>query len=428
MKKRPYDQAVGGGDSKQRAWTRRGVLGAALAASGPLVRAASAAAAKKKRKKPAAAPPKPLGRKIKLGLVGCGGRGSWIIKLFQKHGGYRIHAVADYFQPVADKCGDALSVDKSRRFSGLSGYRKLIASGAEAVALETPPYFFPEHAAAAVEAGLHVYMAKPVAVDVPGCLLTRSLGKQATQKKRCFLVDYQIPTDPINIEVRKRILAGGLGKVAYMQTTGFTRGFPDPPKTATIESRLQRLVWVNDVALGCDLIGNFDIHAIDAAVWVAGAAPVSAAGASRICRPNAHGDSRDICQVVFEFADGVILNHTGQALRNNSDKALNCQVYGQVANAMIEYWARAYVRGGPKHYGGGVVQNLYQAGAVRNIETFYRNVTEGRCDNPTVRRAVDGCLTAILGREAAAQHVRLTMKELIKANRRLEVDLGGLKT
>ncbi|MBN1341060.1 MAG: hypothetical protein JXQ73_00165 [Phycisphaerae bacterium] len=61
-------------------------------------------------------------------------------------------------------------MDKSRRFSGLSGYKKLIESGVEAVALETPPYSFPEHTRAAVEAKLHVYMAKPVALDVSGCL------------------------------------------------------------------------------------------------------------------------------------------------------------------------------------------------------------------------------------------------------------------
>ena len=89
-------------------------------------------------------------RKIKLGVIGNGGRGAWIAKLFQKHGGYEMHAVADYFQEVADKCGDELGVDKARRFSTLSGYKKLFESGVEAVALETPPYFFPEHARAAL--------------------------------------------------------------------------------------------------------------------------------------------------------------------------------------------------------------------------------------------------------------------------------------
>ena len=107
----------------------------------------------------------------------------------------------------ADKCGDALGVDKSRRFSGLSGYKKVIESGVEAIAVETPPYFIPEIAAAGVEAGLHVYMAKPVAVDVPGCLRIGAAGKQATEKQRVFLVDYQIPTDPNNIAGCRRRFA-----------------------------------------------------------------------------------------------------------------------------------------------------------------------------------------------------------------------------
>ena len=71
--------------------------------------------------------------------------------------------------------------------------------------------------------------------------------------------------------------------------------------------------------------------------------------------------------------------------------------------------------------------DLYPAGAKRNIATFYENVTAGRFENPTVRRAVDGCLTCILGREAAARHGRLTMDELLKENKRVEVDLSGLK-
>ncbi len=88
-------------------------------------------------------------RKIKLGIVGCGGRGGWLAKLFKEHGGYEIHAVADYFQRVADKCGDEVGVNSKRRFSGLSGHRKLIESGVEAIALETPPYPSPSDSLAA---------------------------------------------------------------------------------------------------------------------------------------------------------------------------------------------------------------------------------------------------------------------------------------
>lgn len=364
---------------------------------------------------------------IKLGMVGCGGRGSWIAKLFQKHGGYDIHAVADYFQEVADKCGDTLNVDKSRRFSGLSGYKKLLESGVEAVAFETPPYFFPEHTKAAVEASLHVYMAKPVAVDVPGALMIESSAKKATQKNRCFMVDYQMPTDPVNLEVVKRIREGALGKIAQMATVGFCGGFEDPPFGPTFEDRLQHLIWVNDIAMGCDYIGNFDIHALDAALWVANQRPVSACGASRICRPDPHGDSADVCSVVFEFADGLVWNHCGEALKNDPEGALICRVYGGKAMAQINYWGKAFIRGGKLHYPGGNVENLYEAGAVRNIATFYGNVTQGHYDNLTAPRAIDGVLTSVLGREAAARHTRLTMEQLLQENKKLEVNLRGLK-
>jgi len=367
-------------------------------------------------------------RKIKLGVVGCGGRGSWIAGLFHKHTGYQVYALADYFPEVAARCGQAVGVDTARQFSGLSGYKRLIASGVEAVALETPPYFFPEHAAAAVDAGLHVYMAKPVSSDVPGCLTIENLGRKASQKQRCFFVDYQMPTDPVNIEVVKRIHEGTMGKLDYLVTLGFTSAFEDPPRTATLESRLQKLIWVNDIAMGCDYIGNYDIHAIDVALWVARRRPVAAAGASRICRPDPHGDSRDVCSVVYEFDDGLVLNHCGEAMGNHGKVVLACQVYGGKGSAEINYWGNSFLRGGTRPYRGGEVENLYEAGAVRNIATFYENVTQGRFENTTVRRAVDGALTTILGREAGIRHARLTMDQVLKENKHLEMDLSGLKS
>jgi predicted dehydrogenase len=369
----------------------------------------------------------PAGRKIKLGLIGCGGRGSWIAKLFQNHGGYEFHAVADYFPETANRCGDELGVDKARRFSTLSGYKQLIESGVAAVALETPPYFMPGHARAAVAAGLHVYMAKPVAVDVPGSLQIEAASRQATRSQRCFLVDYQMPTDPANLEVSRRIRTEGFGKISQVLTVGIGNGFDDPPMAATIENRLRGLVWVNDVALGCDYIGNYDIHAIDAAIWVLGQRPVAAMGSSRIGRPDPHGDGRDVCSVVYEYADGLVHNHFGQGLKNFVPGDLSCRVHGQTGNALVNYWGKATLRSFDDSYSAEVV-NLYEAGASSNIATFYKNVTEGRFENETARRAVDGVLTCILGREAAARHRRLTMEELIRENQRLEVNLTGLKT
>jgi len=216
---------------------------------------------------------------IKAGLVG---RGSLIGSLFKEHGGFELFAVADYFQPVADTLGEKLGVDKSRRFSGLSAYQKLIDTGVEVVILEDIPWFMPDQAEAAAKAGCHVYMAKPVAVDVPGALQVEAAARIASQKRRCFFVDYQIPTDPFNQEVMKRVQERGVGKIAQLATFGLCNGFSDPPKTVNLESRLHKLIWVNDIELGCDYLGNFDIHALDAALWVMGVRPVAAAGSSQV--------------------------------------------------------------------------------------------------------------------------------------------------
>lgn len=367
-------------------------------------------------------------RTLKLGVVGNGGRGSWIAKLFQAHGGYEMWAVADYFPAVAEKCGAELGVDPSRRFSTLSGYKQLLESGVDAVALETPCYFLPEQAAAAVAAGKHVYMAKPVAVDVPGALQVLAAGREARRRKQAFLIDYQMPTDPVNIDVVRRVRAGGLGKLVHLRSTGIAGGLKDPPKTDTIESRLRELIWVSDVALGCDSLGNFDIHAIDVALWLTGQRPVAATGRSAIVRPDPHGDARDVCSLVYEYESGLIHNHYGQNLKNNAAGDLSVAAYGTEANALVNYWGKSFLKGGAQHFGGGEVANLYQAGAQRNIARFHQAITMEDWGNNTLERSVDGVLTCLLGMTAAERGTRLTMGELLRENRRREVNLRGLKT
>jgi predicted dehydrogenase len=374
-------------------------------------------------------PAAPTKRKIKLGVVGCGGRGAWIAGLFQKHGGYEMHALADYFQDAADRCGDALGVDKRRRFTGLSGYKKVLESGVEALAIEDIPYFYPEQAQAAVDGGCHVYMAKPVAVDVPGCLAVEEAARQDTKKKLCFHIDYQMPTDPVNIEITQRIWDGGLGKMLAVTSWGAGGGTAmgvDPPREKTLENVFRGLRWMRDIALGCDLIGNFDIHSIDAAMWVTRQVPVAALGQARICRPNPHGDRHDLYGLIYECPNGMTWIHQSFQIPDHG-RSLYCDFRGELGSAQISYWGQSFLRGGPKRYDARDVVNLYEEGAKRNIATFHQHVTEGRHDNPTVRRTIDGTLTTILGREAGHRGVRLTMAELLKENRRLTVDLTGLK-
>ena len=374
----------------------------------------------------AQAPPVDSSRKIKLGVVGNGGRGAWIAKLFQQHGGYEMYAVADYFPEVADKCGEELGVDKTRRFSTLSGYKRLIESGVEAVALETPPYFFPEHARAAVDARLHVYMAKPVAVDVPGAMEILRCGKKAGEQGRCFLVDYQIPTDPFNLEVVRRIRDGAIGPLIMVRTHYLAGTFRDPPLTDSVENRLRNLTWVNDSALGGSYHVNACIHGVDGGLWLLDQQPVAATGMSRIGRPDPHGDSHDVYSICFEFADGTFMNHVGSHLNSTFD--VRCVAYGQAGNAEIGYVGTARINAAANAYEGGQIEDLYEAGAVRNIARFHDAVQSGDASNTTLEPAIRSALATMLGRDAAARRTRLTMEELIRENRPLPADLSGLKS
>lgn len=366
-------------------------------------------------------------RKIKLGVVGLGGRGLWIARLFNKHGGYQIHAVADYFPSVADKAGKELGAEPGRCYSGLSGFQRVIESGVEAIALETPPYFFPEHARAAVAAGLHVYMAKPVAVDVPGCLEIKAAAEKATAGQRVFLVDYQLPTEPANQQVMNAVRDGDIGPINALHSHYYAGPFPDPPFTENLESRFRGLIWCNDVALGGGYHVNACIHGVDAALWAAGQRPVSCQGLSRIGRANPHGDSHDVFELLFEYENGIIHSHRGEHLNNYLGFDVVCQIVGQTGYAQTCYGGKAMLKG-RENIINAEVPNPYEPGATRNIAKFHQAVTGGDFSNDTVARSVDGALATILGREAGRRRTKLTMEQLLKENQRLEVNLKGLKS
>ena len=134
--------------------------------------------------------------------------------------------------------------------------------------------------------------------------------------------------------------------------------------------------------------------------------------------------------VTYAFDDGLTWNHHSAAGPTHDWLKQGClegSIQGSQAAARLSYWGKAYVRGGPKHFGGGTVADLYDAGAKRNIAAFYQNVLAGNFGNETAQRSVDCTLTCILGREAARRGTLLTMDDLIKENKRLEVDLKGLK-
>lgn len=365
--------------------------------------------------------------RIKIGLIGCGQRGSLIASLIKEHPGYQIAAVADYFDFVAQEAGEKFGVPKERCFYNLSAYKKLIASGVDAVFCETPPYCFPEHVAEAVNNNCHVYLAKPVACDVPGCLSVLESGKNATKNNRVFLIDFQVPTEPFNIEVVKRCREGLIGEIGLLASIYTDEAFGDPPKTKTIESRFRNLIWVNDIELGAGMLVNAGIHAIDAALWLAQTNPTSCTGASRTMKENQHGNTADVYSLTYKFDNGLILNHRGEHLRNTHGFTCSATAYGQYGFAEINYEGKAWLRGNRGGYAGGQVENLYVNGIKRNLDVFHKNIIAGDCSNPTAKTGVNSTLTTILGREAAARNINLTWDKMIKENKKLEVDYTGLK-
>lgn len=127
---------------------------------------------------------------VEVGIAGVGGRGNWIGNFFVEQAGARVVALADVFHDRLETGRARFGVAPSRVYRGVESYRELAASRLDAVVVESPPYYHPEHVAAAVAAGKHVFLAKPVAVDVPGCRSIRESGERA-KGKVSFLVDFQ---------------------------------------------------------------------------------------------------------------------------------------------------------------------------------------------------------------------------------------------
>ncbi len=130
---------------------------------------------------------------VRVGLLGCGGRGTEDATNLIDTGGARVVALADLFQDQLDKGRDAFNkmqqekgyaaIDASQLFVGPNAFQQMANSKeVDAVVIASPPYFHPEHLDAVVAAGKHVYCEKPVAVDVPGALHVIEIGKRAEAK------------------------------------------------------------------------------------------------------------------------------------------------------------------------------------------------------------------------------------------------------
>jgi len=367
--------------------------------------------------------------KISLGLIGCGGRGKWIADLFEKNGHYKVTAVADYFSDRADEAGQKFQVDAAHRYTGLSGYRRLLEQKLDAVAIESPPYFHPEHAEAAVDAGKHVYLAKPVAVDVPGCRSIGESGKKATAKKLCFLVDFQTRAHPAYQEAVQRVHRGDLGRIISVEsnyeTSTMFANLDAQLRANPTNPEVRMRVWSLDKVLSGDVITEQNIHTLDVVTWFLNAEPIRAYGTGGRAR-DFLGSCWDHFALLFYFPGEVVVTFNSKQVGHGYDDIM-CRVYGIQGYADTHYFGKVTLRSNEEVFNGEMT-NLYSDGVVRNIATFYDNINRGDCTNPTVAPSVRSNLTTILGRTAAYQKREVTWQEMMSRNEKLEADLTGLKT
>lgn len=367
---------------------------------------------------------------INLGMIGCGGRGTWIAKLFKEHGGYNVAAAYDYFQDRVDDLGNQVGVPQANRFTGLTGYLKLLDK-VDAVAIISPPYFHPEQAAAAVEAGKHVYLAKPIAVDVPGCQSIGDSGKKASANKRAFLVDFQTRVDPFYMEALRRVhdeKAIGdftFGEATYHAGDPFTGKYQFwKDRNASSEGRLR--AWGLDNVLSGDIITEQNIHTLDVMNWIMGVPPVWAVGTGgRKYRPA--GTCYDTFSVLFQYPDNVGITFSSrQSEGHGTQEGIRNRMFGTQGILETEYGGQVLIRG-KNFYRGGSSPGIYHDGAVANIKAFHENITAGRFDNPTVAPSVQSNLITILGRTAAYETRMVTWDEMLQKNEKLDANLKGLK-
>lgn len=352
---------------------------------------------------------------ITLGLVGCGSRGNWVSDLFIEHTGARITALADAFPTPLEKTQAKYKVDGTRVFRGIDGYRKLAASSVDAVVIESPPYFHPEHAAAAVANNKHVYLAKPVATDVPGCQSILETGKKAAGRVS-YLIDFQTRAQPVFQEAAARLHRGDIGspvlghiyyhagRTPYHDTAGMDPG----------DAELRN--WLHTKRFSGDIIVEQNIHVIDVANWYLQGHPERAFGT---CGQMARklGDVSDHYIVTYWYANGVKVDFSSaQFVKGYSDLCM--RVYASEGTIDTHYNGLVRMEGKVK-WTGAEKDPTFKDGAVQNMKAFVESIRSGKYLN-NAEESVRSNLTAILGRMAASREQVVTWDQMMKTSEKYD--------
>lgn len=261
----------------------------------------------------------PDGKPLKAGLIGCGGRGTGAAINFLDAGNdLQIAALGDVFQDKLDQCRAELKKQKNvevpdeKCFIGFDAYQKVIDSGVDLVLLCTPPHFRPIHVEAAVNAGKHIFMEKPVAVDPVGARKVLVSVKRAQEKGICMISGTIRRVQKDFVETWRRVKSGAIGDIVSAHITrngGAVWVITRKPGWNDMEYMLRN--WINFCWLSGDHIVEQFIHEVDVMNWYLGKTPVKAmAWGGRQRRFT--GDQYDFFSVEYVYDDGM---HTHCAAR-----------------------------------------------------------------------------------------------------------------
>jgi predicted dehydrogenase len=393
--------------SKTSSMDRRGFLKTAAGAAGLVILA------------PASVRGFEANSKIQLGIIGCGGRGKWITNLFNEEGRYQIAALADYFKDRVTEAGEKFSVPAARRHTGLDAYKQLLQGKVDAVAIESPPYFHPEQAVAALDAGKHVYLAKPIAVDAPGAMAIAAAAAKAKDKLSC-LVDFQTRANEFYKGAFEKVKEGLIGKPVCGQAYYYAGRLGMQAKPGTPQARLRN--WVFDIALSGDIIVEQNIHALDVANWFLQGHPVKAVGTGGRKARTDVGDCWDHFVVTYWYPDDVLLDFSsGQFTQRYDD--ICCRVYGTLGTFDSHYGGLVNILAKTGGYRGGQTGGIYKEGAQANIKAFADALLANKPVN-NAEESANSTMTAVLGRIAAYAGKTVTWDEMIKAGEKLDPKLN----
>ena len=258
---------------------------------------------------------------IKVGVVGCGGRGSGAAENICEAAGttynIKLHALADVFEDNLKNCRERLRNDSKtkekfdvaddRAFSGLDGYKKVIEC-CDLVILATPPGFRPQHIEAVIDAGKHLFTEKPVAVDGTGIRKVLAAADKAKEKKLAVVAGTQRRHQPGYLESMKRIHNGAIGDVVGGQVywnQGAIWARKRKPEWTDTEYQIRN--WYHFLWLCGDHIVEQHVHNLDVANWAIGAHPVRAVGMGGRQTPGGpeKGQSYDHFAIDYEYPNEV---------------------------------------------------------------------------------------------------------------------------